>query len=73
MYVNDEIVDIQLKLGNAGEAFFVEETEDFVSPSQITSPIGSPPTSPAIFKRTTVSLFPTFYFFYEKTICFNLI
>lgn len=33
-----------MKLGNAGEAFFIEETEEHVSPSLVTSPIGSPPT-----------------------------
>jgi phosphatidate phosphatase LPIN len=27
VYVNDEVANINMKLGNAGEAFFIEETE----------------------------------------------
>lgn len=45
VYVNDEVANINMKLGNAGEAFFIEETEEHVSPSLVTSPIGSPPSS----------------------------
>eukprot|EP01116_Phalansterium_solitarium_P017879 TRINITY_DN4531_c1_g1_i2.p1 TRINITY_DN4531_c1_g1~~TRINITY_DN4531_c1_g1_i2.p1 ORF type:complete len:1074 (+),score=252.81 TRINITY_DN4531_c1_g1_i2:348-3569(+) len=44
IYVNDVRANFYMKLGSAGEAFFVEETdEETVPPSLLTSPIGSPP------------------------------
>lgn len=51
--VNEEETDLKMKLGSAGEAFFVEETDQSdISPSQltspqVTSPIQSPPQSPS--------------------------
>eukprot|EP01119_Soliformovum_irregulare_P021520 TRINITY_DN7182_c0_g1_i1.p1 TRINITY_DN7182_c0_g1~~TRINITY_DN7182_c0_g1_i1.p1 ORF type:complete len:897 (-),score=322.29 TRINITY_DN7182_c0_g1_i1:45-2735(-) len=52
VYVNDEeVTDLKMKLGSAGEAFFVEETEEAVPPSLVTSPIGSPPATPSKSRR----------------------
>ncbi|KAF2077434.1 hypothetical protein CYY_001283 [Polysphondylium violaceum] len=42
IYVNNEKTNLQMKLGHAGEAFFVEETEEPVPSVLATSPITSP-------------------------------
>ena len=39
--INGEPVELQMKLGDAGEAFFVEEVENDLSDSLLTSPISS--------------------------------
>ncbi|KAI9190483.1 lipin Ned1 [Blastocladiella emersonii ATCC 22665] len=45
--VNDKVVDVQMKVGEHGEAFFVVETDDPVPTDLATSPIASasPPTA----------------------------
>jgi len=45
LLVNGESTEIRMKLGNAGEAFFVEETEQKVETELSTSPILSPDSS----------------------------
>ena len=39
--INGEPVELQMKLGDAGEAFFVEEIENDLSDSLCTSPLPS--------------------------------
>ncbi|KAJ9656128.1 lipin Ned1 [Neophaeococcomyces mojaviensis] len=48
--VNGEKQDYAMKLGDAGEAFFVFETHSEVPPSMQTSPLVSPAASPDAFK-----------------------
>lgn len=54
IHVNDQLVDLKMKLGVAGEAFFVEETDDSVPPSLVTSPIGSPPSTPGPMRKASI-------------------
>ena len=42
--INGEPVELQMKLGEAGEAFFVEEIENDISDSLSTSPLPSAET-----------------------------
>ena len=46
--VNEQPVDFVMKLGHSGEAFFVEETDEPPTAEEVTSPIMSPKTDPAI-------------------------
>ncbi|KAN0025260.1 hypothetical protein ACTFIU_003520 [Dictyostelium citrinum] len=60
IYVNGQKTDLQMKLGQAGEAFFVEESDDPVPPLLATSPIPSPKStrraiSPASASTTTTT------------------
>ncbi|EGG18194.1 hypothetical protein DFA_03681 [Cavenderia fasciculata] len=59
IYVNQKKADLQMKLGHAGEAFFVEETEDPVPSILATSPITSPKPG-RIIKQSTEELVPEF-------------
>lgn len=45
-YVNDRKIDLQMKLGEGGEAFFVFGTSADVPESLLTSPVVSPASSP---------------------------
>lgn len=45
-FVNDKKIDVQMKLSDGGEAFFVFKTEENVPSSMITSPLLSPTGSP---------------------------
>ena len=51
--VNGAVTPLQMKLGSAGEAFFVVPSSDDASlPLHLaTSPINSPPTSPGVVRR----------------------
>ncbi|GAM19951.1 hypothetical protein SAMD00019534_031260 [Acytostelium subglobosum LB1] len=61
IYVNAQKTDLQMKLGHAGEAFFVEETEEPVPSILATSPITSPKQSrAAASKKSTEELLPEF-------------
>eukprot|EP01133_Synstelium_polycarpum_P010893 gene10893-12695_t len=53
VYVNALKTNLQMKLGHAGEAFFVEETEEPVPAILATSPITSPKPGRAASTRTT--------------------
>lgn len=55
-YVNDKKIDIQMKLGEGGEAFFVFETAADVPPSLLTSPVISPESSPSNLGAGTSAL-----------------
>lgn len=46
LHVNECLCDIRMKLGAAGEAFFVEETEEDLDSEVLTSPIDSPRMTP---------------------------
>ncbi|XP_077969634.1 phosphatidate phosphatase LPIN1-like isoform X1 [Styela clava] len=47
--INEEIVDLHMKLGDQGEAFFVVETDDEEIPARLlTSPLPSRPVSPSV-------------------------
>src|SRR3569623_2119811 len=45
--INDKDVKINMKLGTAGEAFFIERTKEKVLKAYRTSPISSPVLSPS--------------------------
>ena len=46
--VNEQPVDFVMKLGHSGEAFFVEETDEPPTAEEVTSPIMSPKSEPAL-------------------------
>ena len=53
--INGEPVELQMKLGDAGEAFFVEEVENDLPDSLCTSPIPSAETLEDIRKDRVTS------------------
>ncbi|KXJ27671.1 phosphatidate phosphatase LPIN3 [Exaiptasia diaphana] len=50
--INGEPVDLQMKLGEAGEAFFVEEVEE---PSEVPSELSTTPIPPSLSLAATIS------------------
>jgi len=59
MAVNDVIVDFPMKVGEAGEAFFIFETEKEVPEELQTSPLAGPslpaPNAEVLFSHVIVS------------------
>lgn len=53
--VNGEKQDYAMKLGDAGEAFFVFQTQHAIPPSMQTSPLVSPASSPDVIKPEQVT------------------
>lgn len=49
--VNGELTDLRMKVGEAGEAYFVQETEGPVRAEYVSSPLSSPAVSPTEMLR----------------------
>eukprot|EP01103_Thecamoeba_quadrilineata_P018114 TRINITY_DN672_c0_g1_i1.p1 TRINITY_DN672_c0_g1~~TRINITY_DN672_c0_g1_i1.p1 ORF type:complete len:807 (+),score=139.87 TRINITY_DN672_c0_g1_i1:60-2480(+) len=58
LIINDQASDLKMKLGAAGEAFFVHETEEPVDSFLASSPIPSPSSSPPISSNSSPTSSP---------------